>query len=106
MILLTIILTILAILILAIVLCVVNAPLRLSMRISQSIQYDVEFGYSMENVWEGMYWFSIIKLEYNNENNIEYASLLINWFRSSKYPKNEGKQVFFDPMDFEPSADD
>lgn len=73
--------------------------MRISIQFIPSKRWDIEFGYTTK-LFSGMYWFCVILVDLDQFGNVEYASLLINWFKHPKYWFNNwGRKPIYAPYE-------
>lgn len=108
-ILLTILLTLLAIIVIAGVIVLIAAPLRITIRRGQETAIEIEFGRYMRDVWAGVCWFSVTRLYFDTDFNVEHADFIIGWFHGSekqiadmnkKIDKDKWRKVYEAELDY------
>lgn len=60
------------------------APFSVEIRVNQKRSIEFKFGHSMPNVWACVYWLTIELIDYDEEGEIAYASIIYGFWRTSK----------------------
>jgi len=78
--------------------------MRLSIQFKPNKRIHLEFGYKTP-LFEGMYWFTIVIVDLDFYGQVDYASIVLAWFKHPKYWFNSwGKKPLYAP--YEPMGDD